>query len=134
MSWESNLIGESKQESGVEKNIFDTPSNKTESIVGYVKMSNNELIERLEGILDSLKGLEELKEIEKNIEEVVKNIEEVVKDVYSDYIDVKKVLLNRNLEGNLDLRMKDIDDKLWEKFKKLGIQQDKETLDQNRQQ
>ena len=132
MSLESDLIGESKQESEVEKN--NTPNNKTESIVGYVKMSNNELIERLEGILDSLKGLEELKEIEKNIEEVVNNIEEVVKDVYSDYTDVKKILLNRNLEGNLDLRMKDIDDKLWEKFKKLGIQQDKETLDQNRQQ
>lgn len=127
MSLESDLIGESKQESEVEKKIFDTPNNKTESIVGYVKMSNNELIERLEGILDSLNVLEELKEIENNIEEVVK-------DVYSDYTDVKKVLLNRNLEGNLDLRMKDIDNKLWEKFKKLGIQQDKETLDQNRQQ
>lgn len=123
MSWEEDLIGERTVES-----TFDTPSNeKVLSIADYVKMSDDELLKALNGTLHSLGVLEELQKIGENEEEAVKV-------AYDNYWDIKNVLLNRKLKDDLDSTMKDIDAELLKKFKKLGVQQDKETSDENRQQ
>ncbi len=119
MSWESDLIGERTRERRIDTN--NDESNKPK-ILDYAKMNNEELIELLEGTLDSLGVLEEMGRIGEDVEKAV------VKDVFKDYQNIKTVLSNRKFEDKLRSYLNDIYVQLMKKFKNLGIQQDEGML------
>ncbi|HCC04201.1 MAG TPA: hypothetical protein DEP51_05025 [Clostridiales bacterium] len=115
MSWESDLIGERTRERRIDTN--NDESNKPK-ILDYAKMNNEELIELLEGTLDSLGVLEEMVRIGEDVEK------KAVKDVFKDYQNIKRVLSNRELTSDVSSIIQNIYDELIKKFENLGIQQD----------
>ena len=118
MSWESDLIGERTLEITTESGV-DTKNDESNkpNILDYAKMNNEELIELLEGHLDSLGVLEDMVRIGEDVEKVVK-------DVFNDYQNIKNVLSNRKFEDKLRSNLNAIYVQLMKKFENLGIQQD----------